>query len=287
MQKKNLAAVYVLLAAVCWGLIGLFTRRLLNAGAAPTDIVAIRNSGGLLMLLVYFAARDRQVFHVKLRDLPIFFATGVVSVLLFTLCYFSCQQHCSLAVSAILLYTAPAMVVVMSAIVFREKITRKKLLALALALCGCASVSGVWGGELTLTTTGFLFGIGSAFFYALYSIFAPFALKKYAPYTVVFWTFVFAGASALALADHDAVFRLLSEPSMLLTAVGLAFVATVLPYLFYTRGLSMMEGGKASILASLEPVVAAFVGIFAFGEPVSASVFLGLACILACVYILR
>jgi len=287
MQKKNLGAVYVLLAAFCWGLIGLFTRRLLNAGAAPGDIVAIRNSGALVMLAVYFALREREVFHVKPKDLWIFFGTGIVSVLLFTLCYFSCQKQCSLAVSAILLYTAPAMVVVMSALVFREKITKRKLLALALALLGCASVSGIWSGELTLTASGFLLGIGSAFFYALYSIFGRVALQKYAPFAVVFWTFVFAGFGALALADFAALGALLSEPSMLLTAVGLALVSTVLPYIFYTRGLSMMEGGKASILASLEPVVAAFVGILVFGEPVSASVFLGLSCILACVYILR
>ncbi len=287
MQKKNLGAVYVLLAAVCWGLIGLFTRRLLNAGAAPGDIVAIRNSGALLMLTVYFALREKSVFHVKPKDLWIFFGTGVVSVLLFTLCYFSCQQRCSLAVSAILLYTAPAMVVVMSALVFREKITKRKLLALALALLGCASVSGVWSGELMLTVSGFLLGIGSAFFYALYSIFGRVALHKYTPMAVVFWTFVFAGFGALFLADFAALGALLSEPSMLLTAVGLALISTVLPYIFYTRGLSMMEGGKASILASLEPVVAAFVGILVFGEPVSASVFLGLSCILACVYILR
>ncbi len=287
MKKENLGAVYVLFAAFCWGLIGLFTRRLLAVGAAPGDIVAIRNFGALGMLAVYFTLRDKSVFHVKRRDLPIFFGTGVVSVVFFTLCYFSCQQRCSLAVSAILLYTAPAMVVIMSALVFGEKITKKKLLALVLAFCGCASVSGLWGGALTLTVSGFLFGIGSAFFYALYSIFAPFALKKYAPMAVVFWTFVFAGPASLIVADHDRVLSILSTPELLLTAVGLVLVATVLPYIFYTRGLSMMEGGKASILASLEPVVAAFVGILAFGEPTSFSVFAGLGCILGCVTILR
>lgn len=287
MQKKNLGALYVLAAAFCWGLIGLFTRRLLAAGAASGDVVAVRNCGALIMLTIYFALWNKKVFHVKRCDLPIFFATGVVSVVLFTLCYFSCQMRCSLAVSAILLYTAPAMVVVMSALVFKEKITKKKLLALVLALLGCASVSGLWSGELTVTVSGFLFGIGSAFFYALYSIFAPFALKKYEPFAVVYWTFVFAGPAAVLVSDFDRVMSILCTPDLLLTAVGLALVSTVLPYIFYTRGLSMMEGGKASILASLEPVVAAFVGIFAFGEPLSFAVFFGLVCILGCVYILR
>ena len=287
MQKKNLGALYVLLAAFCWGLIGLFTRRLLSAGATSGDVVAIRNCGALIMLSVYFALWNKKVFHVKRRDLPIFFGTGVVSVVFFTLCYFSCQQRCSLAVSAILLYTAPAMVVVMSALVFREKITGKKVVALVLALLGCASVSGLWDGGASADAIGILLGLGSAFFYALYSIFARFALKKYEPFAVVYWTFVFAGPAALFVTDFERAAGILSAPALLLTAAALAFVSTVLPYIFYTRGLSMMEGGKASILASLEPVVAAFVGIFAFGEPASAAVFAGLACILGCVYVLR
>ena len=72
-----------------------------------------------------------------------------------------------------------------------------------------------------------------------------------------------------------------------LVALGLIVISTVLPYLLYTNGLAKVESGKASILASLEPVVASFVGILAFGEPVSLMVFLGLGCILACVYVLR
>ena len=74
---------------------------------------------------------------------------------------------------------------------------------------------------------------------------------------------------------------------MFLLGVGLVVVSTVLPYIFYTRGLAKVDSGKASILASVEPVVASLVGIIAFGEPMSIMVLLGLICILATVYILR
>ena len=50
----------------------------------------------------------------------------------FTWCYFSCQEQCSLAVAAILLYTSPAFVVLLSALLWRDKITKRKLLALGL-----------------------------------------------------------------------------------------------------------------------------------------------------------
>ena len=261
-MKKYLPYWNILAAAFCWGCIGLFSRTLARAGMGAANIVVIRNLGGLVLLTLFFALRDRSVFRMEAKSLPIFFGTGVVSVLFSTLCYFRCQELCSLAVSAILLYTAPAMVVVMSTAVFHEKITKKKVLALVLAL-------------------------GAAFFYALYSIFAPFGLRRYAPFTVVYWTFVFGGIGSLAFLDAGEMGTVLAERGMALTALGLVVISTVLPYLFYTKGLSKVESGKASIMASLEPVVASFVGILAFGEPMSLMVFLGLGCILACVYVLR
>lgn len=286
-MKKYKAYFYILLAAASWGCIGLFSRRLLAGGVSPENIVVIRNFGSLVMLTIIFLAVDKKVFHVKPKHLPIFFGTGVVSVLLFTLCYFHAQELCSLAVAAILLYTAPAMVVVMSAMLWKEPVTKRKLLALGLALVGCACVTGVFSGGLSLTPVGFLYGIGSAFFYALYSIFGRCALRHYAPMTVVYWTFVFAGIGALCFMDAPALLAALSDVSTALSALGIVAVSTVLPYILYTRGLAEVESGKASIMASLEPVVASFVGILIYSEPMSAGVFLGLGCILACVYVLR
>ena len=276
----------VLLGASLWGLIGLFTRPLYELGFAPINVVAVRNFGGLLLLAAIFAVKDRSVFRIKVKHLPIFFGTGVVSVLLFSFCYFNCQQLASLAVSAILLYLAPSFVVVMSAILWKDKLTGNKLLALALALIGCALVSGVVGGDLTVTLKGFLFGIGSAFFYALYSIFGRYALAYYHSYTVTLWTFVFAGVGALFFADLPTLAAVLCDGKTALTAVGLVVVSTVLPYIFYTEGLSGMESGAASIIASVEPVVAALVGIFVFHEKMSLWVGLGVVCVLSGVVLL-
>ena len=78
-----------------------------------------------------------------------------------------------------------------------------------------------------------------------------------------------------------------ANASLAWAALGLVSVATVLPYVLYTRGLAEVESGKASILASVEPVVAALVGVAGFGEPMNIWVALGLGCILASVYILR
>lgn len=286
-MKKYISYIYILMAAACWGMLGLFTRILSMGGFSATDIVVVRNFGGLLMLVSIFAMSKRSVFSVRLKHLPIFFGTGVISVLFFAFCYFSCQERCSLAVAAILLYTAPAMVVVMSAILWRERITKRKLGALGLVVLGCSFVTGVWSGGLTITLSGALFGIGAAFFYALYSIFGRYGLEHYDSFTVTLWTFVFAGVGSLIWLDVPTLANGFQTPSMIAAAVGLVMIATVLPYILYTKGLSKVESGNASIIASLEPVVAALVGVIAFGEPMNIMILLGLACILLSVYILR
>lgn len=280
------AAASILAAAALWGIIGVWNRRLMAGGLSPYSIVVVRNCGGLVLLLAVMALRDRSVFRVERQHLKYFFGTGVVSVVLFTVCYFSCQEICSLAVASILLYTAPAIVVVLSALLWREPVTKKKLLALGLTLVGCALVCGVFSGSLTVTGGGIALGLGAGFFYALYSIFGRYALAHYGPMTVTVWTFVFAGAASLVLV-RPAELAALAQPSMALTAVGLVVCSTVLPYILYTRGLARVEAGKASILASLEPVVASVAGVVLFGEPMSPLTAAGIVCVLAGVYILR
>lgn len=93
-ETKAPAGAYagILLAAVLWGIIGLWNRRLMAGGFSPTDIVVVRNFGGMVLLAAIFAVKDRSVFRVKREHLKYFFGTGVISVVLFTVCYFSCQK---------------------------------------------------------------------------------------------------------------------------------------------------------------------------------------------------
>ena len=285
--KTQGGIVLVLGGAGLWGLIGLFNRTLMSAGLSPTGIVLIRNMGGLLVLAAVLALGDRSVFRIRPAHLHYFFGTGIISVVLFTSCYFSCQQQCSLAVAAILLYTAPAFVVVLSALLWKEKLTRNKLLALGLTFFGCVCVTGVAGGGMTVTLQGFLLGLGAGFFYALYSVFGRYALAHYGPYTVTLYTFLFAGLGSLVFLQPGELALVAGDGGLLLTAAGLVVVCTVLPYLLYTAGLARIESSKAAILACVEPVVAALVGGLAFHESMSPTVGVGVLAILAAVVLLR
>ena len=284
-KQSGGACACILAAAALWGAIGLWNRRLLASGLSPTTIVTVRNLGGMLLLSAIFTVKDRNVFRVRREHLKYFFGTGVISVVLFTACYFSCQKICSLAVASVLLYTAPSFVVILSAILWKEPVTGKKLTALGLTLVGCACVCGLFSEDLTVTATGILLGLGAGFFYALYSIFGRYALAHYDSMTVTVWTFLFAGPASLVFLRPAELAAL--TPSAWLTAAGLVVFSTVLPYILYTKGLSQVESGRASIMASLEPVVASLAGVLVFGEPMGLLTAAGSALVLAGVIILR
>ena len=288
MEKQTKWGAYgcILGAAFLWGIIGIWNRKLMAVGVSPTSIVVIRNIGSMLLLSAIFSVKDRSMFRVKREHLKYFFGTGVISVVLFTLCYFSCQKVCSLAMASIFLYTAPSFVVIMAAVLWKEPVTKKKVAALVLTLVGCALVCGIFAGELTVTAAGILFGLGAGFFYALYSIFSRYALKHYSALKCTLWMFIFAGIASVFLIRPTELAVLLNPREGLLALILVA-ASTVSPFLLYTMGLAHVESGKASIIASFEPVVAALAGVLIFGESMGVSTVAGILCILAGVCILR
>ena len=142
-MKQSKSALCVLLAGTLWGSMGLFVRKLNAVGLYALDIVQLRIAISLVLVGLYLLIFARDKLRVRLRDLWCFAGTGIVSLLLFSWCYFSGMQEASLSVMAVLLYTSPAFIVLLSVLLFRETLTRQKLLALVLTFAGCCLVSGL------------------------------------------------------------------------------------------------------------------------------------------------
>ena len=87
--------------------------------------------------------------EVLKRDIPLFLGLGLGSVLFFTVCYFKSIEMLPLSIAAILLYTSPIWVTLMSVLFFKERLTLRRVAALVLAFGGCLPVSYT---HLTLPT---------------------------------------------------------------------------------------------------------------------------------------
>ena len=278
--------LYILSGAALWGLIGVFVRNL--PGFGPMQIVASRASITAFILVLFLLATDRKLLKIRLRDCWCFVGTGIFSIVFFNYCYFTTIRLCSLSAAAILLYTAPSFVTLLSLFLFHEKLTRRKLSALALAFAGCALVAGVGQGSLQISPVGILAGLGSGFGYALYSIFAKYALERYHSITVTTYTFLFACIGVLPFAGFGEFPRLLADsPGSGWYLLGLGLLGSAIPYLLYTQGLKQVPAGKAAIMASVEPVVATFAGIFLFHEPATTASLLGVAAVFASLIVLN
>ena len=279
----------IIIAACFWGSMGIFVRNLSTFGFSAIQIVSIRISLAALFFALILLVKDRSGFKIVPRDIPLFLGLGFGSILFFTICYFTAITIMPLSTAAILLYTSPIWIVLMSAIFFREKMNCKKFVALALAFAGCVLVSGISGEGLTLK--GLLIGLGSGIGYGLYSILGTVALRRYSPYTVTTYTFMLAAIGSWFISsptDMLSKFSIASDLSWLVFfCVLTALVTAVIPFLFYTLGLRTVEASKAGILATIEPMVATIVGITCFSEALTLLSGTGIALILAAAVVLN
>ena len=278
----------VLLAAALWGTMGVFVRYLNAAGLAALDITQVRITVGFFAIGGYLLIFRRELFRIRLKDIWCFLGTGLVSLLLFSTCYFKSFEYISLSTAAVLLYTAPTFVMLMSLVLFKEKMTLPKLAALVLSLVGCVLVSGIGGGGIG-EPIGILLATAAGLFYALYSIFSRYAIMRgYSSLTIVFYTFLFCAVGCAFLSDLPRIAEtvFVSDPKMWLLTLGVGIVTGFLPYVFYSYGLTCMESSRASILASIEPVVGTLFGVFLFGEPLTVGGGIGTVLVLSAVVLL-
>ncbi len=280
---KKLAPVFVILAACLWGNMGIFVRGLSQYGFESLEIVFIRVIGASVLLFLWMLCFNRDKLKINWKDIWCFIGTGIVSIVFFNFCYFSTIQMTSLSVAAIMLYMAPAIVTVLGIWLFKESYHIMKILSLIMALAGCVLVTGVLTSSAVLTVPGILLGIGSGVGYAMYSIFGRIAASKgYQSITISFYTFLLGSIGSLPLVSaKQTMEKIVTQPDCILLVLGLICIPTIAAYIFYTIGLGNMEAGKASILSSIEPVVASLVGFFLYKERMDLLTLIGIVLVLA------
>lgn len=286
-MKNRISEICVLLAGILWGCIGILQRTMNEAGFAAMEIVTVRSVVTSVCMVVFLLLYNRKLLQIKLKDVWCFIGTGMLSIVFFNFCYLSCMQYTTLSVAAILLYTAPSFVMVMSFFLFKEKFTGLKVLALILSFAGCVLVSGGIGSS-DIGVKGILYGLGAGFGYALYSIFGKYAIKKgYGSYTITAYTFLFSTLGCMLFSKPSAIWLKMSgqAPSKIVLELLLIIAVSVCAYILYTQGLAGLENGKSALLASIEPVVATLVSLLIYKEGMGMMVGVGIVLVLASIII--
>ena len=287
-EVKGSGAAAVLLGAAMWGTIGT-TYALIQERVAVDDVtlVTLRAVGAALIVVTWFLVWDRSVFAIRASDTTRMVVFGLVSVTAFYLALIFAFRQSSVSVGTLLLYLAPALVTLGAALWLDDPLTRVKFGALVLSFAGLLLIVEAFRpAALGASAAGIGFGLAAAVTYGSYSLIAKPLMGRYSPGTLLVWNLPVGALGLLCV-------KLLVTPSEWptpLDSAGIALwcglVLSVLPVGLYTIGLSRLPSSEASIIATIEPVIAMMLAVTLLDERLGPAQLIGAACIIGSVIVL-
>lgn len=278
----------VLLAAAGWSTSGVFIRlAAASGGLSALSLALLRDATTFACLLVGLALLRPKLLRVDRRDLPWLIGLGALGVGAFHVLWNLTMMHLGYATATVLIYFSPAFVTLMAWLLWREPLTRAKLLAVFLTLTGCVLVAGFSpSSALEITAGGLILGLVTAMAYGCFTLFGRPVAPRYSPWTLLTYAF---GIGALVLLPFQFLTPAPSWPLPPLTWVwlaGLVLVATILPFAAYLLALRRLPASVASILSSSEVLFGALVGTFLYAEGLIGLQIVGAALVVAGVVII-
>ncbi len=274
-----------------------FTGKFVLAGEAqhpidPLILSQTRTGFSLLVLLpVLVGRRGWKRIHLPRTDLIQCLILGMLGVAASNYFYYVAIQKTSVAVAIVLQYTAPVWVLLYVIARGQQKLTPRKVAAVAVAIAGIALTIGIVGtrsaSQLRLDTYGLLAALLASFSFAFYNVGGHRILERYDRWRVLTWTL----ASA-------AVFWLVVNPPWKVVAArytpaqwGFLFVFSMISVLgsfsLYFLGLQYLEPTRAIIASCLEPVFSILLAASLLGEGVRFIQVLGIVLVLSAIVIVQ
>ena len=290
-SEQNKGYLMVLTAGALWGTIGFFATLLSNLGlgAAPVAFFRLLSASIMLALILLVKGKGIRLFKISRRGLISCMLVGFVSQAFYNVCYMNAIEQGGMATAAVFLYTSPIYVALISRILFKEALTKNKILAILINIVGC--IITVTGGDFStmkLSIFGLIMGILAGFTYALLPILSRTGADKEDPFTSAFYGQAFGALLLFFLIcpynGIGAEFNL----QMLLVLIGFGIVPSAMGYIVYYAGIGKVtETSRIPVLASVETVVAAVVGLVAFGQGLSLMKVIGIVLVLCSIAVMN
>lgn len=259
--KPHLALFTV---AVAYGLNYIVAKGVMQGShLSPNAFVTLRALFGLLAFAVIKVLWIKE--KVDRKDLFWFLLCGVFGVVINMLCFFNGLKLTSPINASLIMMTTPILVLVISSIVLKEKFTLRKVLGIALGTAGAFILILYAGTESKASSiTGDVLIFINALSYGLYLVLVKRMMKKYHPFTVIFWVFVFGASILLPIGGGDllntdyAAFSKSIWWSILFVLLG----PTLIAYMFNAYALSKVNATVVSAYIYLQPLLATSFAIF-------------------------
>lgn len=272
----------VALAGTFFGMLSIFNRKLAAAGLAVIPILAVRFTLGAAALWLLLGIRGEWRIPQLRRSLAFGFMGLLYAV--GSWLYFESARLIPVALTALLLYLYPALVMAASWLLWAEKPRGKAVLALAFALLGLGLAVRAPGPANN--PWGLLFGLTTAFTYTTYLLMGSRLQERISPLLTSAMILTVAGLSLTVLALLQGGLAVAPLRAAWLPLGGLVVVGTVLPIPLLLAGLARIGPARTSIISTLEPISAALFGAWFLGERLGLLQVCGGALVVAAVVLL-
>lgn len=266
MNQQHIGALQVAASAAGFATLAIFIKFAYEAGASTTTILAWRFTLATLCLVVLLKCRGISLALDKQLILRLALLGGLGYGTMSTLFALSIK-HVPASLAAMLLYTYPALVSVLSFFIGDERYTWQKGLALSVCFSGLFLVLGVSFANVGIL--GFVFGLGAALVYSIYIVAGNRLLQGINP--LVTTTYVCASAAVVfvlsGLAGNSLNWSL--PLSGWLSIIGIALLATIVGIVGFFAGMSRIGAINASIISTLEPVITVLLSMILLHEKIT------------------
>ena len=257
---------------------------------APIDAVtllALRMiyAAPLFALMAWSATRRGGAAPIARSDWLRLFWLGFVGYYVSSLLDFIGLEYITASIERLVLFLYPTMVVLLSAVLFKQRIGGRTVLALALSYAGILLVFAHdlrLGGDARALWLGGGLVFASALCYSLYLVGVGPVIARLGSLRFIAWAMLISSGFVIAqfLATRPLV-ALAAPPSIQLLSLAMAVGSTVLPTLFVAEAIRRIGANRTSLIGSLGPVFTIALGYWILREPVQWIQLAGAALVLA------
>jgi len=290
-QRRGLGYLMIAIAATLFAVNGTVSKVVLGSGLSPLELAQIRSTGAAAGLLVFLVLFARARLRVGRRELLVLVVFGIVGLAMVQWLYFVAIEHLPIGIALLIQFLAPLFVALFARFVYHERIRGTIWIALALCIVGLAVIVELWGG-LAFSTIGITAALVASFALAAYILMAERERKHRDSVSLSFYGFLFA---ALFWGVVQPVWRfpfdvlgntvslqgnLEEHTAPVWLLVAFIVVGAMITFSLLTGALRHIPATRASIVATLEPVIATVVAWLWLGETFGTAQLIGGAVVL-------
>lgn len=280
--------LFIVGAAVLWGVSGTAAKFLFHSGISPYELTQLRLTVTTTVLLAVILPTSPGLLKIAGKDLPYFAVFGTIGMGVCQFSYLFAISKIQVAAAILLQYLAPVFIALYAVSVAGERLDRPTVVSLAGAVAGCYLVVGAYRLELlTLNLSGVISGLVSAVAFAWYSIHGEYGMRRYGPWTVLFYAMLFAAVAWNILLPPLSAFNPGYDSVQWLWIGYIGIFGTLLPFGLYLQGINLIRAARASITATLEPITAGIAAWIFLGETMEPFQLLGAALVIGSIVFLQ